>query len=452
MGKTFREWQIDQAWLLPPSVKELVPEGDSAHLVRDLVREQLDLTEILDTYDVERGYPPYHPAMMTALLLYGYTQGLRSSRKIARACEVRVDFMAITARQQPDFRTISDFRLRHLEALAALFGQVLRICEKAGMVKLGHVALDGTKIQANASKHKAMSYERMKKTEKELTAEIAAWFAKAEAEDRDEDHRYGRDKRGDELPEWLSNKQKRLEVIRAAKAELEAEAKAQLASGVKPEPEPPDKPPGGGARKTRPQRSRRESPKANGEPNDKAQLNFTDGDSRLLKTSDGFVQGYNAQAAVDHAAQIIVAHEVTNQQGDAPRLIGMLLRIRQNLGRNPNELSADAGYLSEANLAELQRRRISGYIATGRTAHAARERIRRHVSDDLLLKMRTKLARAGPRSRYRLRKQVVEPVFGQMKEGRGFRRMLLRGLKKVPYEWAMMCTAHNLSKLARRLA
>src|SRR3954470_22527661 len=152
MGKTFREWQIDQAWLLPPSVKELVPEGDSAHLVRDLVREQLDLSEILDTYDEERGYPPYHPAMMTALLLYGYTQGLRSSRKIARACEVRVDFMAITARQQPDFRTISDFRLRHLEALAALFSQVLRICEKAGMVKLGHVALDGTKIQANASK------------------------------------------------------------------------------------------------------------------------------------------------------------------------------------------------------------------------------------------------------------------------------------------------------------
>src|SRR5512140_53547 len=211
MAKTFREWKVEQAWLLPPSVLELVPAGDPAHFVRDLVRDELDLSAILDTYEEERGYPPYHPVMMTALLLYAFTQGLYSSRKIARACVVRVDVMAVTAMQQPDFRTISDFRLRHLKALGALFRQVLNLCQRAKMVKLGHVALDGTKVKANASKHKAMSYGHMKKKEAELEAEVARWFEKAAAIDEEEDRLYGRDKRGDELPERVTNKQKRLE-------------------------------------------------------------------------------------------------------------------------------------------------------------------------------------------------------------------------------------------------
>jgi transposase len=292
MGKTFREWRVDQQWLLPPSVRELVPEGELAHFVRDLVRDELDLSMILDTYDEERGYPPYHPAMMTALLLYGYTQGIRSSRRLAKACVTRVDFMAVTAMQQPDFRTVNEFRLRHLEALAALFGQVLELCDKAGLVKLGHVALDGTKVQANASKHKAMSYERMKKAEKQLKAEIADWFAKAQAEDEEEDRLYGKDKSGTELPDWMKNKQKRLEVIRAAKAELEKQAKAELAAGTKPEPPKPD---GGGGR------GKKRRPKPNGEPHDQAQLNFTDAESKLMKGPDGFLQGYNCQAAVDAA-------------------------------------------------------------------------------------------------------------------------------------------------------
>jgi transposase len=440
MGKTFREWRIDQPWLLPPSVRELVPEGEAAHFVRELVREELDLSGILDTYEEERGFPPYHPVMMTALLMYALTQGVRSSRKIARACETRVDFMAVTAMQRPDFRTVSDFRLRHLDALADLFQQVLKLCQKAELVKLGHVALDGTKVQANASKHKAMSYQRMKKTEKQLKEEIAEWFKKAASEDEEEDRLYGKGKRGDELPDWVANKQKRLEKIREAKAALEAEAKADLAAGVKPEP--PDKPRGGG------HRAKKRAPKPNGEPTDKAQLNFTDAESKLMKGPEGFMQAYNGQAAVDSHAQVIVAHDLTNQQSDCPQLPAMVKKIRSNTGRNPKELSADAGYLSEANLAELKRRRIRAYVATGQT-HLNSERKLRPLNGPLSKAMRTKLARTRHRSRYRLRKQTVEPVFGQMKEARGMRRLLLRGLRKAKAEWAINCTAHNLAKLIK---
>jgi transposase len=424
-------------------VKDLVPEGDPAHFVRDLVRDELDLKAILATYDEERGYPPYHPAMMTALLLYAYMQGLYSSRRIARACQTRVDFMAVTAMQQPDFRTINKFRKRHLEALAALFGQVLRLCQRAGMVSLGHVALDGTKIQANASKRKAMSYERMKKTEKELEAVVRDWLAKAEAIDSEEDRDLG-DRRGDEMPEWVADKAKRLEKLRAAKAELEAEAKAKVAAGEQPDPDPDPDP-------NKPRRRDRKKPKANGEPNDKAQLNFTDKDSKILKGPSGFLQGYNCQAAVDGDEQIIVAHATTNEQNDAPQLVPMLDAIRRNAGRNAKELSADVGYLSEHNLRELRRRRIRGYIATGRQKHGASAAARLGtVPGTLTLAMRRKLQRGGHRSRYRLRKQIVEPTFGQVKEARGFRRFLLRGLNNVRNEWALVCTTHNLAKLARR--
>ncbi len=432
---------MEQSWLLPPSVKDLVPEGDPSHFVRDLVRDGLDLSAIYEVYEEERGFPPYHPAMMTALLLFAYMQGLYSSRRIARACQTRVDFMAVTAMQQPDFRTINKFRKRHLEALAGLFGQVLRMCQRAGMVSLGHVALDGTKIQANASKRKAMSYERMKKTEKELEAVVRDWLAKAEKVDDEEDRQLG-DKRGDEMPDWVADKAKRLERLRAAKAELEAEAKAKLAAGEEPEPDP-----------NKPRRGKRKKPKANGEPNDKAQLNFTDKDSKILLGPNGFLQGYNCQAAVDGHAQIIVAHATINEQRDSLVLIPMLDAIRRNTGRQATELSADAGYASERNLTELRRRRIQGYIATGRQKHGASAAIQRGtVPGTRMHAMRLKLARGGHRSRYRLRKQIVEPTFGQVKEGRGFRRFLLRGLDQVPHEWALVCTAHNLVKLSRRAA
>jgi transposase len=444
MAKTFREWRVEQSWLLPPSVKELVPAGDPSHFVRDLVREQLDLSAILVTYDEERGYPPYHPVMMTALLMYALTQGIYSSRRIARACETRVDFMAVTAMQKPDFRTISDFRLRHLAALGGLFGQVLRLCQKAGMVKLGHVALDGTKVKANASKHKAMSYERMKKTAKELQAVVEQWFVHADAEDAAEDKEYGRGRRGDELPGWVADKAQRLLRIQEAMSTLEAEAKAQLVAGVKPAPE--TKPPDDGGSDKPPRSRRRKRPSKSGEPHPKAQLNFTDADSKILKGPNGFMQGYNCQAAVDAKAQVIVAHSTVNEQGDAPQLISMVKQIRDNVGRNPAELSADSGYLSEENLKALHRRRITAYIATGRQKPGKKSR----TVGPLGRAMRTKLARAGFRSRYRMRKHTVEPVFGQMKDARQFRGMMLRGMKKVPHEWAMLCTAHNLLKLARR--
>ena len=444
MSKTFRPWEVEQAWLLPPSVKELVPADDAAHFIRELVREQLDLSAILDTYDEERGYPPYHPTMMTAVLLYGYTQGIYSSRKIARAVRTRVDFMAVAAMQKPDFRTINSFRRRHLAALGALFGQVLKLCQKAGMVSLGHVALDGTKIKANASKRKAMSYERMKKTEKELEAIVQEWFANADAIDEAEDREFGPDRRGDELPEWVTDKAKRLEKLRAAKAELEAEAKAKLAAGEQPGDDDPDP--------NKPRRRDRKKPKPNGEPNDKAQLNFTDKDSKILKGPDGYLQGYNCQAAVDAKAQIIVAHATTNEQNDAPLLVPMLNAIRRNTGAQTKELSADAGYLSEQNLRELKRRRINGYIATGRQKHGEPAATRLGKRGTLTYAMLQKLRRAGHRSRYRLRKQIVEPTFGQVKEARGFRRFSVRGLQRVPHEWALICTAHNLVKLAKRVA
>ena len=421
MSKTFRSWDPEQGWLLPPSVKDLVPEGHLAHFVRDAVREDLDLSEILSAYEEERGYPPYHPALMVAVLLYGYCVGLYSSRRIARALGERVDFMAVAGRETPDFRTISEFRRRHLVALGRLFPQVLELCREAGLVRLGHVSLDGTKIKANASKHKAMSYGRMKDQERKLREQVAGWLAKAEAADREEDQEFGPDRRGDELPDWVKDKEQRRKKLREAKAALEAQAKEQAAKEGEKE----------------------------GKPKDTAQRNFTDPESRILKTRDGFVQGYNAQAAVEAGSQVIVACEVVAQQNDHDRLVPMLEQIRANVGRGPREISADASYSSEANLAVLARRRIRGYVATGGQRHgtATATSSAWRQKGPRVSAMRTRLRRGGWRSRYRLRKQTVEPVFGQIKHARGFRQFLLRGLQKVSGEWRLVAMAHNLLKL-----
>ena len=211
MSKTFRPWDVDLVWLLPPSIQDLVPSGHVAHFVRDTVRTGLDISTIMDSYDEERGFPPYHPGMMVALLLYAYSQGIYSSRRIARGCDERLDFAAVTGMQRPDFRTISEFRKRHLTALSGLFRQVLKLCREAGLVKLGHVALDGTKIKANAGINKAMSYGRMKEAEPRLAAEVQRWFAEAAQTDKAEDRQFGASKRGDEIPDWMANKEKRLE-------------------------------------------------------------------------------------------------------------------------------------------------------------------------------------------------------------------------------------------------
>jgi transposase len=432
MKKTFRPWQVDQSLLLPPSVHDFVPADHPAHFVRDLVRETLDLSAIVESYDEARGYPPYDPWMMTAQLLYGYSRGVYSSRRLAQACEERVDFMAVTALNRPDFRTIAVFRRRHLAALAGLFEQVLVLCCKAGLVRLGHVALDGTKVKANASRHKAMSYARMSKAEPELAAQIAEWFAAAEAADAAEDTALGADRRGDELPGWVADKQKRLAKIREAKAALEAEAKAAAEEKAKR----PKKYRGGRKPKTPP-----------GEPKAGAQRNFTDPESRIMKAKDGFIQGYNAQAAVDAAQQVIVAQGLTDNAADSGQLVPLLDAIDTVIGRKPREVSADVGYCSEANLKALEDRRIRGYVATGRQKRPASGERQRH--GPLVEAMRQRLKRAGRRSRYRLRKQVVEPVFGQIKEARGFRQFLMRGIDKVRAEWALLCTVHNILKLRK---
>ena len=302
MSKYFRPWNIDQTLLLPPNVQDFVPKSHVSRFIVELVRESLDLKEITGSYVSGLGQPPFDPRMMVALLLHGYASGLYSSRRIARACRERNDFVMIVALDPPDFRTISDFRKRHLKALGALFLQVLKLCETAGLVKLGHVALDGTKIKANASKHKAMSYERMKKREAELQAEVARMLAAAEAADAQEDETFGKDKRGDELPDWVGDKAKRLAKIQQAMAALEAEAKLAAEEERRIEAEKEQQRQAEGRKKP----GKPAAP--SDEPNPKAQRNFTDPESRIMKSKDGFVRAYNAQAAVDAGAQIIVAH------------------------------------------------------------------------------------------------------------------------------------------------
>lgn len=422
MAKTFREWTPEQSVMFPPTPLDLVEKDELVHLVRSLVLEELDLREILNQYQEERGYPPFHPAMMTALILYSYSQGIYSSRRMARACKQRVDYMALTGMQRPDFRTVNLFRQRHLKALSGLFGQVLRLCQKAGLVKLGHVALDGTRIQANANRAKGMKYGKMKKSEAELQEVVKQWFDEAERVDREEDALYGEGRSGDEMPEWISNAQERLRRIQKAKAELEAEAQEEAQRAAERE-------------------TNTHKAKPSGTPKETAHRNFTDSDSRMIKSSGGFIQGYNAQAAVDSHHQIIVAQTLTNSSADMQQLRPLIQQIRTNLGRQAREVSADSGYCSDRNLKILARHHIHSYISTDR------QKKNRNVGA-WVRKMRERIAKGAKRSRYRLRKQVVEPVFGHIKQARGFRQFLLRGIEKVAGEWSLLCTAHNLLKLA----
>ena len=424
MAKTFRPFDRDQGLLLPPSLHDWVPEGHLVRFVADVV-DTLDLSAIEETYTEERGYPPYHPRLMVAVLLYAYCTGIYSSRRIARQLVDSVAFRFLAADSQPDFRTLSDFRKRHLAALAALFEQVLRLCQKAGLVKLGRVALDGTRIKANASKHKAMSYGRMGEKEAALRAEIAALLQRAEATDHEEDQRQGAGRPDVDLPAELERRESRLKKLAEAKAALEAEARARAtAEGRDP---------------------------AAARPPDKTQRNFTDPESKIQKTSDGFIQGYNAQASVDGAHQVIVAQHVTACAADAPELPAAVGMIVETLGTAPQVVLADAGYFSEANVAAVQARGSEPLIATGRIKHGETERPAPRGRPPKHLTPRERMARTLRTLRghalYALRKQIVEPVFGQIKQGRGFRQFLLRGTHKVGHEWALICTAHNVLKL-----
>ena len=468
MSKHFRPWKINQTLLLALDVQDFVASDHLARFIVALACDELDLSGIEARYKSALGQPPFDPRLMVALLLYAYCNGIYSSRRIAKACRERVDFMSIVALDPPDFRTIADFRKRHLAALGDLFVQVLKLCAKAGLVKLGHVALDGSKIKANASKHKAMSYARMEARAAELEAEVAKWLATAEAADTAEDARHGADKTGEEMPRWVADKKARAAKIRQAKAELEAEAKAAAGEKRKAEAEAEEQ-------------RRREGRKKPGkpaaptpdDPDPKAQKNFTDPESRIMKSKDGFVQAYNGQIAVDAQAQIIVAQGVTQEAGDKQQLVPMTDAVIANMGAAPEELSADNGYCSEANLEALEARDIDGYIAAGRAKHAvdpvtasaaaatvAEAGNADEASTDQsspepaepptrVEAMREKIRAGGHESPYRLRKQLPEPVFGQIKQARGFRQFLLRGVENVRAEWAIVCTAHNLLKLAK---
>jgi transposase len=428
MSKTFRPYEPEQNYLMPVSLKEWLPTDHLAYFISDVV-DQLDLAEIMDSYErEERGYPPYHPRMMVKILLYAYCIGVPSSRKIAGRLEEDIAFRVLAANNTPDFRTISDFRKDNLKALAELFLQVLKLCQKAGLVKLGHVALDGTKIKANASKHKAMSYKRMKEEEERLESEINELLKNAEVTDKEEDRRYGKNKRGDELPQELAFRESRLKKIREAREALEAEARQAAAKNDKKDDQ-------------------------DGQPKDKDQRNFTDAESKIMPVSGGkdFVQAYNAQAAVDSAHQIIVAAETNNRPIDKGQAEPMMERVKENAGRLPKQLSADTGYFSSETVTALTQIGIDVYIPPNRISHtdfrlpSPRGRIPSGLS--VADRMRRKLKTQKGRQVYGLRKELPEPVFGQIKQVRGFRQFLFRGLEKVSREWKVICTGHNLLKL-----
>jgi transposase len=503
---------------------EWLPANHLVFFLLDMAAE-LDLSAIYAVYEARdpRGVKAYEPRMMVVLLLYAYCVGIPSSRRIERACWEDAAFRVLTGNQQPDHSRISDFRLVHLDALAGLFLQVLRLCQKAGLVSLGNVALDGTKVKANASKHKAMSHERMLKTEAQLEAEIAALLRKAELIDAQEDTRYGKGKRGDELPKELQLRQDRLDALRKAKAELEAEAAADHARRREQQARAAEEQAAEAAaqvadaeaatvaadhdkadaeseaaaqalakeaqqaeRRARSARGRAELARklaiekaqaavlstpdplssadplampsrnlpttAAGDPKANAQRNFTDPDSHILKGGDGWIQGYNCQAAVDGDHQIIVAVGVSNQASDAPHLEPMLERIMANTGQLPEKLIADAGYCSTDNIEASEKRGLDAYVSTSRQAHGKRPRPSRGPAPrdlDARGRMDRKIRSKAGQAIYALRKIIVEPVFGQIKGARGLDRFLLRGLEKVDREWTLMAITHNIGKLHR---
>ena len=453
--KTFRAYDPDQVLLMAPVLRDWVPEGDLAHFVSDLVDSGvLDLSAIYADYTEERGYPPYDPRLMVKLLVYGYAVAITSSRKLERATYRDVAVRMLCADQHPDFRSIGRFRERHLQALGELFVQALRLCERGGLVGLGVLAVDGTKLRASASRHKAMSYERMAKKESELEAEIAALrgqvdalLADAAATDAAEDAEFG-DRRGDELPEELQRRETRLAKIREAKAALEAEAEAAeeaRRAEMRAEGREPRRPPSG-----------RDPFK----PKPKAQRNFTDPDSRIMKTADGsFHQCFNGQAIVDSRSQVIVACTLSNQAPDAQQLEPALAALTANLDAIEVELPAraalvaDAGYFSEHNLAVTAGHGLDAHIATGKTKHddpppvAPRGRIPTNAT--VKQRMARKLKTIKGQAIYKQRKTVVEPVFGQLRTVQDAGRLLLRGKDAADHQWSFNCAIHNLLKLHR---
>jgi len=487
-AKLFRAYSPTQSFLLPPSPMDWLPEEHLVYFVLDVVAD-LDLSGITSELRCKdpRGERPYSPSMMVALLLYGYCEGVFSSRRLERATQESVPFRVLTGGEHPHFTTINNFRRRHEDALRDLFGQVLRLCQRAGMVKLGHVALDGTKVKGNASKHNAMSYERMVEQEERLKREIDSLLSRAAEADALDDARFGEGERQEDLPEELRRREDRLARLQQAKAEVEEEAKAARARALREQasraeqrsqahPDPVERKRAGTvARKKRAEACALESTddeddsgghndddddaptspqssaglplhaprtKPDGTPHPKAQRSFTDPDSRLMESGGAFVQGYNCQAAVDEERQIIVAHGVTNQCPDNGNLAPMLEQVRDNCGAAAKTATADAGYWTPPAQKQCDALGTDVYVSTGR-------KTRPPSSNNPRKRMHDKLQTPEGAAIYSRRKAVVEPVFGQIKESRGFRRFLVRGLFGVETQWSLICTTHNLLKLFR---
>jgi transposase len=424
MAKTYKTYLPEQDLLLPPSLRQWLPENHLAYCVSDVV-DQLDLSAIESVYEQEdRGQPPYHPRMMVKILVYSYCVGVFSSRRMEKRLVEDVAFRVLAAGNEPDFRTLADFRKNHLKALEELFQQVLRLALEVGALKLGRVALDGSKVKANASKHKAMSYGRMEETEKRLRKEVHELLKQAEAVDEEEDKRYGRERQGEELPEELQRRETRIARIREAKKALEERAREKAESEKKDDQE--------------------------AKPESKAQYNFTDPESRILKGSDAFVQGYNTQVAVEPTLQLIVGQRVTDAGNDKQQMVPLIEVVQEQSGQKPEEILADSGYCSEENLKYLAKRRIEGFVATEKQKHGERREACKRgplpKGASRVERMKRKLQTKVGAAVYASRKYIVEPVFGQIKQARGFRQFLLRGLEKVRGEWALVCMTHNLLK------
>ena len=444
MGTFKRADDPNQGFLLPPSLRDWLPEGHLAWFISDTV-DQLDVDGFLERYRVcGSGEQAYPPRVMLRILLYAYSTGVFSSRKIAAKLETDVAFRVLASGLFPDFRTICRFRTRHRTDFESVFVQVVQIAQASGLVKMGTIAIDGSKVRANASKHRAMSYERMKSEEKRLRRQIRKIVAASKKQDRLDDDEFGPDFRGDELPEELRRRKERLKVIQQARASLEArkaqEAREEDERKASQAEEEGREPP-----KERPEL--RKHPK--GKPKPKDQENFTDPQSRIMKSGSGaFEQCYNAQIAVDADHQVIVAAMVGQNAADNHHLLPTLDQAESNTGELPGRVLADTGYKSEAGLRTLRKRGVDGYVAQGRENKLARK-----ARNDLVetRAMQRKLRTKRGRATYKKRKHIVEPVFGWIQAITGFRQFSVRGLEKVAAEWQPICTATNLWRLGRCL-
>jgi transposase len=434
MPTTYRPYQPEQMFLLPPSPKDWLPEDHLAYFISETV-DRMDLSEFYGRYQGDgRRNQPFDPRMMVKVLLYGYATGTFSSRKLAKKVEEDVAYRVLAAGNFPAHRTIAEFRQRHLKEFQALFVQLVRIAREAGVIRLGTVAVDGAKVRANASKHKAMSYARMKEQERWLRQEIRALTERAAREDAEEDRIYGEEKRGDELPQELRRREGRLAKIEAAMRRLEARQAEEDRRRGRHEGDGRRSPRGG-----------RKFKREFGEPREKAQENFTDPDSRIMKSKGRFEQCYNAQIAVDDGSQLIVATGVTQSAGDNPQLLEMVKRTESNALGKTERILADSGYRDEESFQVLEKKQIDAYIALGREGKKAPHEPT--GKDPASCRMWEKLKTERGRAQYRRRKAIVEPVFGWVKEILGFRRFRLRGFESVSGEWDLVCLAVNLKRL-----